>query len=538
MSGIQGLQALIERMEEGDASGEEIELLRASISQVEALVEENWTQEFNLVFEVSTAISDCREEKEVVSLLAKNLLALLEAKTCAVYQWAPAENCLNLWCFYPPGVSGNGVNYPQPLPLDLFPLRQQVFRNAQPLHIFATDEQGAEKARLQALGVEALLIAPLGLPGRALGLIEVGGSSSGPGFRESRLSFAQILSNQSASAIERIRLLKEIERRSAELDAVHKASLSLTASLDLQEVLDTILENTLELLSDAQDAHIFLYDEEKLNFGAALWSGGHKGKAWANPRPGGLTYSVARGGEVINVPDMREHPLFKDTPPTWIGSIVGLPLKIGPRVVGVMTVADAKTNAFAERKLHVLRLLADQAAIAIENARLHDMVTRQARTDALTGLPNRRAFNERLNEEVRRSDRYQQALSLLMIDLTTFKHINDTYGHPVGDLVLKQVSACLRSSMRSSDFLARYGGDEFTVVLPKTDSKAAKWIARRLKDRVQSCQLEIPGREETSISLEIGIASYPAQARTVESLLKAADDNLYLVKEGGNSCQE
>ncbi len=159
------------------------------------------------------------------------------------------------------------------------------------------------------------------------------------------------------------------------LEAIRQLGLVLTSSLELQEVLERILQSTLGLLSEAQDAHIYLYEQDRLSFGAALWADGRRGTPWSEPHPRGLTYTVARQGKLVVVTDIRTHPFLAYAPPHWEGSVVGLPLKIGQRVVGVMSIAYPKPHAPSETELRTLRLLADQAAMAIENARLYQEVS-------------------------------------------------------------------------------------------------------------------------------------------------------------------
>jgi signal transduction histidine kinase len=175
---------------------------------------------------------------------------------------------------------------------------------------------------------------------------------------------------------------REEEKRAAQLESLRQASLSLTASLDLSTVLDSILESALGMLRGGSSGHIFLYYPEyggRLDFGAALLADGRRGEVIALPRPGGLTYSVARSGEPILVDDMISHPIYQGAPASWNGSILGLPLKIGQRVVGVMNVAHREKYAFTHADLTLLRLLGDQAAIAIENARLFEQAATERR---------------------------------------------------------------------------------------------------------------------------------------------------------------
>jgi two-component sensor histidine kinase/HAMP domain-containing protein len=187
----------------------------------------------------------------------------------------------------------------------------------------------------------------------------------------------------------------ELKQRNTELEVMHQTSLSLTSNLDLKVVLEVILHSTFKLLPQTEDVHIFLYQDGALTFAASLWADGRQDYLIAVPRPGGLTYTVAQQGEVIVVPDIQADPLYPKPPPEWQGALVGIPLKIGPRVVGVMNLAYVQPHHFSEAELRVLRLLGDQAAIAIENARLYEQVQ-------LDLVERRRAAEElrKLNEEL------------------------------------------------------------------------------------------------------------------------------------------
>lgn len=178
-------------------------------------------------------------------------------------------------------------------------------------------------------------------------------------------------------AVSKIKALEGERRRRGELEGLHRASLGLTSNLDLETVLDSILESTLDLV-DADDAHIFLYEDTQLIFGAARRVDGRAIGPYSSPRQGGLTYTVARSGEAIVIADVDSHPLFADW--QWGGAIVGLPLKIGDRVVGVMNIALMEPHQFDEDELRGLQLLADQAAIMIQNARLFERVVKERRT--------------------------------------------------------------------------------------------------------------------------------------------------------------
>jgi diguanylate cyclase (GGDEF)-like protein len=177
----------------------------------------------------------------------------------------------------------------------------------------------------------------------------------------------------------------------------------------------------------------------------------------------------------------------------------------------------------------LLTRLTEQAAAALHSAGRLETARRQANTDSLTGAPNRRALFERLENELRRASRYQRPFTLFMLDLNDFKRINDTYGHPAGDLALQQVAECLRRGLRETDFLARYGGDEFTILLPETDAATARSLADRLLERLRDCPLD-PSGQAGALSVSLGMASFPQDGVTSAGLIIAADRALYEVK--------
>ena len=325
-------------------------------------------------------------------------------------------------------------------------------------------------------------------------------------------------------------LLMLIQRQVEELDALKRISLNLTSSLDLQAVLDGVVKEAMHLVKDAQDAHIYLFQEEKLVFGASLKNDGEKNVHYPEPRPDGLTYTVAREKKVVIVEDMMNHPLYKGVPKTWRGSIIGIPLMMGNRVVGVMNLGRTSTGEFNQSEIRLLTLLADQAAIAILNARLHEAVSRQARIDSLTGLPNRRALDEHLDEEIKRSKRSGNPFSVVMMDLDGFKVINDTLGHEIGDEVLCAIARSFQKALRATDFLARYGGDEMTIILPETDWPQVLIVTNKIQQELHQLLFEIPGGEQFSLSVTGGVAVYPQHAMESAELLRTADEALYRAK--------
>jgi signal transduction histidine kinase len=211
---------------------------------------------------------------------------------------------------------------------------------------------------------------PLISRGRCIGALAAE-SADPDAFTEEDVAVLQTMADQVAVAIENARLLNAERQRRAELESLRQASLHVTSSLELQPVLEAIVEHTLELVS-ADNTHIFLYDGKELTFGAAVWAGGFQQEPYAVPRSSGLTYTVAQLGERIVIPDVDVHPLFHDR--RWGGAVAGLPLRVGDEVRGVMNVAFESPHVFTDSEMNVLELLADQAAIAIHNARMHQQL--------------------------------------------------------------------------------------------------------------------------------------------------------------------
>jgi diguanylate cyclase (GGDEF)-like protein len=207
-----------------------------------------------------------------------------------------------------------------------------------------------------------------------------------------------------------------------------------------------------------------------------------------------------------------------------------------PTVVGVMAVGRSGGRAFSSEQREVLRYLVGQVAVSIENISLHELVSEQAVTDELTGLANKRGFQDWMETELARAERFGHELSLLILDIDDFKQVNDTHGHLQGDEVLRTIGRILQRESRGIDQPARYGGEEFTVGLPETAPDGALEVAERVRTRIEETEIPmVSGGGSMRVTASLGVATMPWAADEVEDLIGAADEALYRAKRGGKN---
>jgi diguanylate cyclase (GGDEF)-like protein len=214
-------------------------------------------------------------------------------------------------------------------------------------------------------------------------------------------------------------------------------------------------------------------------------------------------------------------------------SFLGIPLRAKDSVTGVL-VMTRKGEEFSSNDVRVLRILCNQAAIAIENARVYERLEQLAATDSLTGLFNRRYFQQALTREVSRAERRGSRVALMMLDIDHFKPLNDTYGHTVGDVVLKKVAEILSKDVRKGDVLARYGGEEFVILLSEASYQGIKEIAERIRKSIAAATIH-PAGPRKRVTVSVGWALYPDDTKETDKLVELADRALYFAKDTGRN---
>jgi diguanylate cyclase (GGDEF)-like protein len=267
------------------------------------------------------------------------------------------------------------------------------------------------------------------------------------------------------------------------------------------------------------------------------------GRASVSIRPGAPLEESARVGSMAGfearIEDAERAALASsELGETHAGDLFVAAVPLGPaegerNPRGIITVAR-RGRAIDEDDREVLRSLAAQATLALENVDLHYQVQRQAVTDELTGLANHRRFQEVLATEMEQVRRYRYPVGLIMLDVDDFKKVNDTYGHPQGDIVLAEVARVVRESSREADAPARYGGEEMSVILPHTDLEGAHAIAERVRSAVEALQIPLlDSRGSLRVTASLGVAASSDGSK--DALIAAADAALYTAKRQGKN---
>jgi len=324
-----------------------------------------------------------------------------------------------------------------------------------------------------------------------------------------------------------------------EMELLLAVSKALTGTLDLPEQLDQLGGLVCEALR-VEEFCTMLLDEatHQLVVEAAVGPGLVATRGLRFRLGEGVTGAAAAQGKTIYVPDVQKEPRYlhykglrRST-----GSFLCVPLRAKGRIVGAMNLNRPAENAFSPQEIRLAEAIAAQAGLAIANARLYQQTLELSYTDPLTGIPNRRHLFTRLEQEVSRSLRFGDELTVLMMDLDLFKQVNDAHGHTVGDAVLRGIAVALQRNVRKVDMVARYGGDEFVVVLPRIAREEAIEVAEKLRRAVATTPLPAPaGAGPVRVTVSVGVAGFGHEATDVAALVEKADGALYEAKRAGRN---
>lgn len=327
---------------------------------------------------------------------------------------------------------------------------------------------------------------------------------------------------------------KKLARWNIELQRLNNFSLEVTGSHDLDQIFNQTLRTVLQSDSSQMAALAMFNDQGVLKiFAATGWD--EKWLKHYEEHPLSLNSFALAPIIIFKNPllcsDIKKHAelvrVFNEIP---VEALFAFPLIVEGEVVGVLMITSPKVRRMSDQETQILTSIANQAGIAVQNVASLRQERKKADTDGLTGLFNRRYFNEQIEELTRQALTRQLQLSLIMVDVDDFKKYNDTYGHPAGDQLLKEIAAAIADTTREQDVVARYGGEEFAVILFDTENRVALYIAERIRLAVA----RIPsGRLQCPVTISAGVATLPDQARDRASLVDFADRSLYRAKNSG-----
>ena len=384
-----------------------------------------------------------------------------------------------------------------------------------------------------ALNPASALIVPMKLADRVLGVLSVQ-SNRARAYSETDCDIFVAISEQLAVAIENSKNLLESTRRAEDLNLLVEVANAVSSELDLHRVFSKIHSQVKRVI----DAPLFFValdsgegDSVRLEY---LVEGEKVFEPEKFSTTGTIVGMVMAAGKPIRVRNAAERDQLTNQPigsgPTTVQSVVAVPMIVGGKVIGAISAQSYEPGMYTERHMQLLGAIAEQSAVAVQNARLYEHARVLADHDPLTELFHHRGIQERLTVELKRAQRSDGRLALLMIDIDNFKNFNDTYGHPTGDRVLTTVATALRRIARETDVVGRYGGDEFCAILPDTDDDAAWTFAGRLIAEVNRRPFEIEDGRTVPIDLSVGVAVFPDDAQRREDLIQAADASLYTKK--------
>jgi diguanylate cyclase (GGDEF)-like protein len=408
-------------------------------------------------------------------------------------------------------------------------LTEYIIRTGQPLLIRSDMDRALERLGVTLIQgpAKSFCGAPILVNGKATGVMSATSTSREYVFEQRDLEVLKTAAGQVSVAIENARLFAEEQRRSRQFAFLNSVSKTAISSEDAEQMLAEIVGHIQRNFRfDHIGIGILDYATKEIEIRAEAGTTAHE-KGKKIPLGTGIIGRVARTGEtaLLHASDAGQLQSLLTTSRT----VLCMPITYGDTLMGILNVESEAERAVADDDVLVMNTLADLLATALHNSFVFQKLQQQSITDGLTGIKTRRFFWEALSSEWKRASRSGRPFSVVLVDLDKFKEVNDTSGHLEGDLVLARVGRLLENKCRQSNVVARYGGDEFIILMPETGVEQAQILAERLRLWLATD----PMLSEHKITGSFGVASFPVHGFSAESIIRVADMGMYISKKAG-----
>jgi diguanylate cyclase (GGDEF)-like protein len=482
------------------------------------------TQEYELLTQIGQVVSSRLDPDEVLRTVQRELGRLFDTRTFYVAFLEQDEIRFELEV-------DEGKLEPKRSRKITNGITESIIRTGEPLLVRSDMEAMRDRLGFVSTGRPAKCFCgvPIFMYGRAVGVMAALNYEREFVYEQRDLEVMKTAAGQVAVAMENARLFSEEQRRSRYLAFLNNVSKTAISSLEpelmMAEIVGAIQNN---FRFDHIGIGLLDYATKEIEIKAEAGTT-EKTLGRRIPLGVGILGRVARTNEMALVQNASEGRLLGIVPESK--SVLSIPITYGESLLGVLNVESRRENTFAPQEVLILRTLADLLATALHNAFVFQKMQQQSITDGLTGIKTRRFFGEALQSEWKRASRSGRPFSVVLIDLDKFKQINDTLGHLEGDLVLARVGRILEQKSRHSNIVARYGGDEFVILMPETGVDQAQILSERLRLWIATD----PMLNERQITGSFGVAAFPQHGSTAEDILRLADMGMYNSKRSGGN---
>jgi diguanylate cyclase (GGDEF)-like protein len=480
-------------------------------------------QKIAILYDASQAVLSTFALDEVLNQILQIARDYFHLQNCAIYLFDPKTQMLKLRAY---------VGDESQSKTGSFPVEEGLCGAALKLKqpVYSADVARDARYIENVPGTCSELAIPLTVRDQVVGVLDCQIDRL-DGFDKDTIDLLTLFSTQASIALQNAQLYSREQRRRTQMEAINSVARQTTSVLDLDHLLNDLCRVILQSFPVDQVALVLLeqgkliVSRQRGRFAPKLSDGD------TLPDAAGLCSRALSSGQPIVENDVRRVlgyiPGYDEA-----RSEVCLPLISFGEPLGVLVLDSEKPDAFDADDVQAMQSVADICAIAVQNARHFQQARSLANLDGLTGIYNRRYFEQRILEEIERHRRYSGSLALILLDIDHFKKLNDEFGHLLGDEVLRQVSAMFRQHLRKIDVVCRYGGEEFAILVPETSGTNAFAVAEKLRKMVESWHF--PGVPRP-VTISAGVAAYPQDGRSRDELMKAADDALYAAKQQGRN---